>query len=61
MSKLLTISQVAERLNIQTGTIYKWVAKRKITAIKLPGGDLRFNEDWLNNWLEQRTIKKKTA
>lgn len=57
MSTLLTIAEVAERLKISTSTMYKWVEKKKITFIKLPGGDIRFDEDTLQGWLDRKTVK----
>lgn len=61
MSTLLTIKQVAEKLQVSEITIRRWLAKGTMTSIKLPQG-VRFREEWLEGWLERRTIKaKKTA
>lgn len=59
MEKLLTIQDVAEKLNVNTNTVYKWKAAGKITCIKLPGGDIRFKPEWLENWLNMKTVKAK--
>lgn len=61
MEKLLTIKEVAERIGVVPKTIYKWISKGKIVFIKLPGGDVRFKEEHLANWIENKTVKKKTA
>lgn len=60
MSPLLTIEDVAAALKVEPKTVYKWKAAGKIACIVLPGGDLRFREEWLNNWLEKKTIKVKS-
>lgn len=58
MSKLLTIEDVAERLQVKPETVRAWQYGGKITFIKLPQG-IRIREEWLENWLEKRTIKSK--
>lgn len=60
MSTLLTIKQVAEKLQVSEITIRRWLANRTISSIKLPQG-IRFREEWVEGWLEKRTIKAKTA
>lgn len=57
MSKLLTIKDVAERLQVAEVTVRKWQEQGKITFIKLPQG-IRIREEWLEGWLTKRTIKK---
>jgi excisionase family DNA binding protein len=37
--------------------LYKYVEQKKITFVRLPGGDIRFKDDTINEWLEKRTIK----
>lgn len=60
MSKLLSRKEVAERLSVSVDTIKRWEKAGKIAAIKLPGA-VRFREDWLENWLNKRTIKAKVS
>lgn len=62
MSKLLTIEDVCERLNVSRPTINRWIASKAISFIKL-GKCVRFREDHLESWLDKKTIKaqKKTA
>jgi excisionase family DNA binding protein len=62
MSKLLTIKDVAEKLQVAEVTVRKWQEQGTLTFIKLPQG-IRIREEWLEGWLEKRTIKavKKTA
>lgn len=56
MSPLLTIKQVAEKLQVAEVTVRKWQEQGKIEYIKLPQG-IRFREEWIENWLEKRTVK----
>ncbi len=39
---LLTAAEVADELRVHVSTVSRWVRDRRITAIKLPGGHLRF-------------------
>lgn len=57
MEVYLTIDQVAEIVNVKPRTIRSWIEKRQITFTKLPGGDIRIEKEWLNNWLKVRTVK----
>lgn len=54
MTGLLTARDVADRLGFSTETILRWVRQGKLPAIRLPGGAIRFREDDLERWLEQR-------
>jgi excisionase family DNA binding protein len=61
MQKLLTIKDVAQRLQVAEVTVRKWQEQGKITFIKLPQG-IRIREEWLEGWLDKKTVKnKKTA
>lgn len=57
MSELLTIKEVADKCKVTYRTVQNWIYKRKITFIKLPGGDLRIKQEHLENWIEYRTVK----
>jgi excisionase family DNA binding protein len=63
MTNLLTIPQLAEKINVKPRTIRSWVEKRTIHFIKLPGGDIRFDPEKIDSWLSIRTVKpaKKSA
>jgi excisionase family DNA binding protein len=56
-NKYLTIPEVAERVKVKPRTIRAWIEKRLIVFVKLPGGDIRIQEEWLDNWLKKRTVK----
>ena len=57
MEPLLTIPEVAELLKVKPRTIRRWIELRKIAFVNLPGGDKRFKAEWLESWIDQRTIK----
>jgi excisionase family DNA binding protein len=57
MEKLLTIPEVATKVNVKPRTVRSWIEKRKITFVKLPGGDIRIPKEWLDGWLAARTVK----
>jgi excisionase family DNA binding protein len=59
MQQLLTVEDVAARLQVKPATVYDWVYKRRISCIKLPQG-LRFKEEYLENWLNKKIIKAKS-
>ena len=59
MSKMLTVKDVAELMQVKSLTVYRWVQDRKIPFAKLPGGTLRFDADKINNWIQLRTVKSK--
>lgn len=54
---MLTINQVAERLSVDPQTVRAWIKAGKLAGVKLPGGDWRVKEEFLNNWLDKRTVK----
>ena len=47
MSNLLTIDEVADRLKTRTATIYSWVSRGKIGAVRIGTRCLRVPEDEL--------------
>lgn len=52
--RLLTAREVAERLGVSSETVLRYVRKGILPAIRLPGGAIRFREDWLEDWLAAR-------
>jgi DNA binding domain, excisionase family len=57
MANLLTIDQLAEKVNMKPRTVKGWVSKRVVPFIKMPGGDIRFDPEKIESWLTNRTIK----
>lgn len=49
--ELLTIEEVAKYLRVKRRTIYAWVKKGKIPAIKTVG-QWRFKKDRIDAWLD---------
>lgn len=60
MSNLLSRKKVAERLSVSVDTIKRWEREGKVSCIKLPGGSVRFKEEWIESMLNSRTIKAKS-
>ena len=52
-TELMTIGEVAEYLRVKKRTVYEWVKKGKIPAIKTVGL-WRFKKSQINTWLEQQ-------
>ena len=59
MTKLLTATEVADRLSVSIKTIRKWTCQRSIPFIKL-GASVRFREDDLEDWIKRNRQKRLT-
>jgi excisionase family DNA binding protein len=53
--RLLTASELADRLGFAAGTIVDWAERGTIPAFKL-GGRLRFRESEVLAWLEAQRV-----
>ncbi|MCD4781659.1 MAG: helix-turn-helix domain-containing protein [Candidatus Omnitrophica bacterium] len=51
--ELLTVDEIADYLRVKKRTIYDWVKKGKIPAIKTVG-QWRFKKDRIDSWLESQ-------
>ena len=51
--KLMTIDEVAEYLQVKKRTVYDWLKKGKIPAIKTVG-QWRFKRDQIDAWLQDQ-------
>jgi excisionase family DNA binding protein len=49
--KLMTIDEVAEYLRVKKRTVYDWLKKEKIPAVKTVG-QWRFKRQQIDSWLE---------
>lgn len=58
MSQLLTIKEVAARLNVSTRTIERLHESNQMAFIKI-GKCVRMREEHLENWLDKKTVKTK--
>ena len=54
MSALLTARDVADLLSVSVETVLRWTRRGELSAIRLPGGALRYRETAVDYWLEQR-------
>jgi excisionase family DNA binding protein len=59
VSRLLTARQVADQLSVSTETVLRWTRAGKLSAIRLPGGAIRFRESDLDAWLEERATAER--
>jgi excisionase family DNA binding protein len=53
MDKLLTVADLAERLNIAPGSIYHWVAQGRLPCIRFSKRCLRFRESEVSSLLDE--------
>lgn len=60
MTQLLNISELSEKIGFSKVTIYKWAKANKIPHVRMPGNDIRFNTQKIEEWIELRTINKKS-
>ncbi len=61
MEKLLTVNQVAEKLQVSTSAIYKWIDERRIPYIDFGAVGrrrcIRFREKDIDMDIEEKTQK----
>lgn len=53
--RLRTARDVAELLGVSTETVLRWTRRGELSAIRLPGGALRYRRDEIEGWLEARS------
>ena len=51
--ELMTIEEIADYLRVKKRTVYEWLKKGKIPAIKAVG-QWRFKKTQIDNWLEKQ-------
>jgi excisionase family DNA binding protein len=56
---LLTIPEAAERLRIGVSILRRYLRRRLLPRVILPGGDQRIREQDLENFVSSRTVKAK--
>ncbi len=54
LEKLLTVGELAERLNVSVGTVYHWTASRRIPFLKV-GRRVAFDPGVVSAWLSERS------
>ncbi len=60
MTKLLTVAEVAQLLQVKPSTVYKYSMMRKLTSIKI-SGLLRFREEDLRDLIAQKAVPPATV
>ena len=60
MERLMTVDQLAERLQVKPRTVYQWVHERYIPVVKL-GTLVRFRPATITEWLNKRESPGRTA
>ena len=53
MEKLLTIRELAERLNIAKGTAYHWLSEGRLKCVRFSKRCVRFRESDVQKMLEE--------
>jgi len=54
--RLLTARELADRLNVSTGALLRWTRDRKVPAVKLPSGAVRYVPEQVDAWLRAQTM-----
>lgn len=54
LSKLLTVEQLADYLQVPVQTVYYWRTKRTAPGARYVGRHLRFREEDVAAWLEEQ-------
>ena len=54
---MLTVTQVAQKLNVSKMSIYRWIKNGKLAAYKLGKQAIRISEKDLDEFINQRRIK----
>jgi excisionase family DNA binding protein len=52
--RYLTARAVAELLDVSPETVLRWTRRGELDGHRLPGGAIRYSEDKLQLWLEER-------
>lgn len=60
MEKLLTIRELAERLNIAEGTAYHWLSAGRLKCVRFSKRCVRFREGDVEQLLDDLTNNRKT-
>lgn len=56
MERLLTSGEVCDYFKIAATTLWRWRQAGKITALRTPGGKMRFRESDVQKVLEEEAI-----
>jgi excisionase family DNA binding protein len=57
--RLLTAREVADRLGLSVETVLRWAKRGRLPAIYLSSRAIRFPEDALDTWLDERATPRR--
>ncbi len=57
MQKLLNVDELVMLLGVTKATIYSWTSQNKIPHIKLSKRLLKFREDEIIRWVEDKSVR----
>lgn len=57
-ARLLTARIVAGRLGVSTATVLRWTRSGILPGFRLPSGALRYREDRVEAWIEERATPR---
>lgn len=60
-ARLLAPGELAQRLNVSTATLYLWRSRDRGPAWTKVGGQVRYAEAAVNDWLTRNTFTTETA
>lgn len=58
-ARLLTAREVAETVGVSPETVLRWTRRGELSAIRLPGGQIRYRADDLDAWLQERATPRR--
>jgi excisionase family DNA binding protein len=59
-ARLLTARAVAETIGVSPETVLRWTRRGELPAIRLPGGQLRYDPATIDEWLAGRVTDNGT-
>jgi excisionase family DNA binding protein len=57
--RLLTARELADRLGVSVETVLRWARRGKLPAVYLSSRAIRFREDDVDTWLEERAAPRR--
>jgi excisionase family DNA binding protein len=59
IGRLLTARDVAELVGVSSETVLRWTRRGELPAIRLPGGQLRYDATEVDAWLAERATPRR--
>jgi excisionase family DNA binding protein len=57
--RLLTARELADRLGVSVETVLRWARRGKLPAVYLSSRAIRFREDEIDAWLDERAAPRR--